>query len=1661
MTAPPEREAPPARPPAAAPAVSDAVASEVRNRIASLEREARALEPDPGSARLYHEIGLLWERPLGNLRAAAAAFQAAYRLAPRFVENLRSARRIFSDVGNWGMVLQLLDAELAAAEVPRARAALLFDKAQVLAERLDRWEAAAEALSLALELEPSDLRLLVEAEGMLAAHGDTAGLLRVQHLLARAFPDPRLSAHALQTVAGLHARLGQRDAALAAWREAFALDRKDPITLGALRRAAEASGDDAALVPILAAEAELGGPTAVAAYIALARAYVRLERTEDAVAALNAARHQAPDEPQILTALADLHETLDRPEEAADVLASLAELVRDEGEWLGVQLRLAALLEDTLHRDPQAVQRYGAVLERVPGHPAALAGLGRLHAKTQDWPALVAVYDAELSAVDSARARAELHFRSGEILDARLQRTDEALARFREALQLVPRYLPARQAMERVLRRDERWPELIALHEEELLSVTEPADAVAALGRIAREAEEHLGNLDAASEALRRALDLVPDHLPSLIHLERLAERRGAWDEVVPLLQKQADLSTEPTQTIVLRQRAAQVLEERLGDVPAATAVLERLLAADPTYVPALQALGRLYAREERWDALGAMYRREAEQGDPARGAQAWARLADLEENRRLDPVAARAAWSEVLQRDPGNGTALRALARLQRTAGDWAALVETLRRNAEARTDPRARADALFAVATVQLDRLGDVAAGQQTLEAVLRLAGDHLLALRELERLTPDASVAQFLETLERATLAGTDAERTAARLRLAHALAQAGQLERAAALAESALETEPENLGALILLEHTRAADRARRADVRARLADAVEDPALAAVLRLSAGLDHPRPRLEERVEQLQQAFAVDPDDPRTAFQLERALRQSGDSIALRRFYERRLGATSDTPGRLELHLRLGQLAETTLGDPALALASYRAALQLEPAELVALQGLRRVHLKQGDPEAAALAWEGEAAATRAREGAVEAWLAAARLWMDTLHRPERAIDAFERALELDPLSVEAAGGVESLLALRGGAVELAMLNERRGQTRLAGGDRPGAADEFFKAAQGWLQSVGDPGRAVAALDLALEAEPEHLGALELRASLAVEREEWAEAADALEARLAAGGDAQTLAALHLRLAILYEERLDEPARAVAALSAAVAATPSAEALDRLATLHRASGHWTGVVDCLEQLRQLDLPAADRARASLRLAEALSEGFDDGDRALSEARLALPLVLEEPDAVDRLAALHERRGRLNVLLPLLEELASGPHPPRAVAALRVRLSFLYLRGLGDLSRAVALCRTAVELDPSSVEARAALADALSKDPGSAELAVEAHRRVLALDPSRLASVEALFEHWDSERMLDRAFCCAAVIAFLQGTLPRAIHLHLDWKGRLPADAHARLDATSRMLLVHPEAQNPLLDVLRAVGDHVSKLFPPAFDSLAVDPKADRIRSDHPMFRSIRLVAETFAVAHFDVYQAKRGLMTAVTSAPPSICVGQDVVRRFNSREQRFLTGRAVFSLMERTALLGRLGEDELADFLGDCVRVVVPGFEGLGRRDDGRVRTLKKLLPRRVVRMLEEPARALDRGPVPDVGLTLHGLYASANRAGLLSCGDPAVALSMVLREDPGFVPSRAESPEAMAAAVLERADLRDLVSFAVSEELFALRERVGPTLPERAV
>jgi hypothetical protein len=248
--------------------------------------------------------------------------------------------------------------------------------------------------------------------------------------------------------------------------------------------------------------------------------------------------------------------------------------------------------------------------------------------------------------------------------------------------------------------------------------------------------------------------------------------------------------------------------------------------------------------------------------------------------------------------------------------------------------------------------------------------------------------------------------------------------------------------------------------------------------------------------------------------------------------------------------------------------------------------------------------------------------------------------------------------------------------------------------------------------------------------------------------------------------------------------------------------------------------------------------------------------------------------------------------------------------------------------------------------------------------------------------------------------------------------------------------------------------------VGDQVGKMHPPQLELLGVDRKNDKLKPDNAVFKAVRSVTQVFGVEEFEVYQARRGLIGLETTEPLSLCVGQDLVRRFNAREQKFLIGRAVLGLLNKTAVLSKMSRGETTDLFGNSVRIFAPQFTALGRGGDRnneeQVKQLRRAYSRKALKALE-PA-ALELGPQAKVELdpVLEGLGYSADRAGLLMCGDVSVGLNLVLREDPNFANTRVETPDPLMQALREREDLRQLLAYVLSDEFLRLRQRLGLSL-----
>lgn len=1600
-------------------------------------REAEALGQRPEAAPLLFEAGRIHDERLGDGAGALELHRRAFALDRTLLPNLRACRRLALDRADDALAADVLAAEASATEDAVARADLLLLRGRLLAT-LGRTSESNDVLAAAAAAAPQGFAAAEEAARAAAASGDRAALAEAYVLCARAAADRRLSAHYLSAAAALlEEALGRADRAAALALDAFALLPEDPLLRDAARRHAERLGRTDALAEILRADAAAtAGAPAADAWQALAHLEERLGHPEAAIAALERARAAAPDEPLALAELARLREALGAFADASDALEALAVahvVKRGPGhvqEAVAAKLRRVEIEEAELGRLHAAVDCCHDVLELDPGNRAALSALGRLCARLGDWEGLIAAFDAEGEAARDPREQAQRRFKAAAVLEERLGRVDDAIARYREALSLDPDLIPARSALERLCESEGRWEDLCAMLQGDLAEMRSPAEQVAHLFRIARIREDRIGDLAGAAELYRRILDLDPASRLAIPALEAVLARAGRFDELAAVLASEAALADGQKRKLGILQRRAELLEEHVDDDERARAAWEDVRAVAPTHLPALRALGRLHARADRWQELAAMFRAEADATtDTAAAAALVQRRGEILERHLGRSDDAIGAYREALMLAPSHLPALDALARLYRARGDDESLVEILRAQAAARTSPRERGAALAEAARISEERLRDRERAIESYEDALRVAPGFPAAVRALDRLYAQSGRGDALAALRRSAGAEASAEDRAERLLLLARLEadRVGDARAALRAVDELLAAAPGHPAAL-LLELRLATDPERRARARAGLADAAAEPEPRATLYAAAALET-RPASARR-EGLARASALLPSSAALVPSEQRRLRESGDHAALARFCEARRDESRDRPSRACWAADAGE-AWLQAGDEDRALAAFQSSLEDDPASLPALRGARALYVRKGDWAAVRGGLQAEAALLRDAHAAATAWVEAGLIAERRFGDAHAAAADYRRAAERDPLDP---APLQRLEAVLGGsaAPEVAAVHEARARAEH---DERRAAESWLAAARAALES-GRGDAAAAALDRALEARPDLSAALELRARLHAEAGRFAEALADTEACLALGGEESARVSLHLSAAALREEKVGDPAGALPHLHAALAASPeNAEALARLARVQVALGH---PADAAASLRRLvDVPGLSPG-ALVEYLLALAEGDERlgaRDDAVSACRRALAIDPGDERALRLLVRLEERGGDPEIHLAALEAAASQARDPdlRAEAHAEAARVLVALRRPG---RAVGHLRATLDLDPGQTDARWALTQLLEETSPSE--AIDEHRRLVVADPLRPASWIALYRLFERTRAHDRAYVVASILRWLGQAPPGpAAETLLQEGDRQALGIPPALPEEDWDLLRGLDDRGPLADVVRAAGDTIAA-------AVGEPPERQRapLRPDHPFRRALAELSRTLPAPEHELYLSRPGRVDVEPGVPYAVLVGTDVARSTTAREQRFLAGRVLARLRSRSCLAHLLPDSALAGWVAAAVRSVVPTYPA----DAGLVRRIAKVLSRRDRRALEGPAAALASMGSPDMEAWAAAAAATADRTGLVLCGDVPSAVALLLRD------GRASQQESGPAAARDRPDVLSLLAFATTDEHFLLRQKL---------
>ncbi len=256
--------------------------------------------------------------------------------------------------------------------------------------------------------------------------------------------------------------------------------------------------------------------------------------------------------------------------------------------------------------------------------------------------------------------------------------------------------------------------------------------------RLGKLRDENLDDAQGAESAYRRALEADPASPEALEALTQLFKRRGRERElVIPLEQKlEAAAGLDEKKACLLE--VAKIYDGEMHDVEEAITALRRVLELDGADAQGLEMLSAIYKRESRWADLAAVLSRARDLAatDEARVSYQL-QIAGLHEAEIEDDEAAVEGYRTALGLDDGNREALAGLERLYTKLDRFAELNRVYERQIALAEDPREKVRILAKSAGIHDEKLHDPRAAIEKNEAILKIDGGNLPAIKALERL------------------------------------------------------------------------------------------------------------------------------------------------------------------------------------------------------------------------------------------------------------------------------------------------------------------------------------------------------------------------------------------------------------------------------------------------------------------------------------------------------------------------------------------------------------------------------------------------------------------------------------------------------------------------------------------------------------------------------------------------------------------------------------------------------------------------------------------------------------------------------------------------------------------------------------------------------------
>jgi tetratricopeptide (TPR) repeat protein/tRNA A-37 threonylcarbamoyl transferase component Bud32 len=634
-----------------------------RTLVKLLEKRAeskRGAEKADALAR----VAEVYEDHLNDLAEATRRFEAVLAIEPTHLVALKGLDRIYNRSGRYKELLDNLERQVAVAATPRQKINL-FERIGALNEEefLDHAKSAS-AYERVLEIDPAHdvaLTALGRHYRTLSRWDDLVKLYERHASLTTDTPR-RIELH-VQRGRTLADQVGSPERAMRAYEQAIELSPGHAGALEALAHLREMSGDS----------------------------------------------HAA------LSAIEALAAKATTPEAKAD-------------QWT----RAARLLEQRGDRDG-AIERYKLALESNPKDAVASAALRNAYGQRGDFTSVVNLLESELGYVEGNLAKARLLAELAKVFREKIKAPEHAETAGRKAIELDSTNPDALLVLGDLAFEGQRFTEATKLYENLVgrTQILQKPDAIRVLIRYVEAFGRTIGtrlsspppsdsdkgkSTRAMHPRMMEAVDalekLVPDDVEVLARIARVLFDYGdpaAAKKAYEALLEKAGKGLSGNERADALYRLGESTR-KTGDLDAAVAFLGEAADLDPANRLPLQALGKIYEEQGKWeDAI----RTRSQRLEVATGGERFdllLEIGDIEFQKMGERTRAQKTYAAALEERPDDRKLLTKLMQLYSEEKDWAKLIEIVLRLADFVEDPKQRAKYMHTAAIVSSRQMGEV---------------------------------------------------------------------------------------------------------------------------------------------------------------------------------------------------------------------------------------------------------------------------------------------------------------------------------------------------------------------------------------------------------------------------------------------------------------------------------------------------------------------------------------------------------------------------------------------------------------------------------------------------------------------------------------------------------------------------------------------------------------------------------------------------------------------------------------------------------------------------------------------------------------------------------------------------------------------------------------